>query len=66
MLTIRTDLAAEAHALWRRRAGETAALPGVAAGESVCEGLPLTHVEVLDRAGEEKARTTAGELMEIF
>ena len=52
MLTIRTDLAAEAHALWRRRAGETAALPGVAAGESVCEGLPLTHVEILDREGE--------------
>lgn len=54
MLTIRTDLAVEAHALWRRRAGETAELTGVSAGETACEGLPLTHVEILD---EEGART---------
>lgn len=52
MLTIRTDLAVEAHALWQKRAGETAALSGVSAGESTCEGLPLTHVEILDREGE--------------
>lgn len=51
MLTIRTDLAAEAHQLWRRRAGETTALPGVAAGEEVLEGLPVTRVEILDQEG---------------
>ena len=51
MLTIRTDLAAEAHALWRRRAGTAARLPGVTAGETVLEGLPAVHVEVLDQAG---------------
>ena len=33
MLTIRTDLAAEAHALWQESAGETTALPGVRARE---------------------------------
>ena len=51
MLTIRTDLAVEAHALWRRRAGETAALSGVSAGDSLCRGLPVTHVEILDEEG---------------
>ena len=51
MLTIRTDLAVEAHALWRRRAGETARLAGVSAGETTCRGLPLTHVEILDGEG---------------
>ena len=51
MLTIRTDLAVEAHALWRRKAGETAALSGVSAGESLCRGLPVTHVEILDEEG---------------
>ena len=51
MLTIRTDLAVEAHQLWRRRAGDTARLPGVAAGEDRLEGLPVTHVEILDGAG---------------
>lgn len=51
MLTIRTDLAVEAHALWRRQAGETAALSGVSAGDSLCRGLPVTHVEILDEEG---------------
>ena len=51
MLTIRTDLAVEAHALWRQKAGETAALSGVSAGESLCRGLPVTDVEILDEEG---------------
>lgn len=53
MLTIRTDLAAEAHALWRENAGETTQLPGVKAREGEVLGFPLTRVEILDRAGEE-------------
>ena len=53
MLTIRTDLAAEAHRLWRENAGETAQLPGVRAGEEEIEGLPVTRVEILDREGAE-------------
>lgn len=53
MLTIRTDLAAEAHALWREKAGETTQLPGVKAREGEVLGFPLTRVEILDPAGEE-------------
>ncbi len=53
MLTIRTDLAAEAHALWRENAGETTQLPGVKAREGEVLGFSLTRVEILDRAGEE-------------
>ena len=51
MLTIRTDLAVEAHQLWRRQAGESAALPGVAPGQEALEGLPVTHVGILDETG---------------
>ena len=51
MLTIRTDLAAEAHQLWREKAGKTTRLPGVLAREEELEGFPLTRVEVLDGEG---------------
>ncbi len=52
MLTVRTDLAVEAHALWRESAGETTQLPGVAAREEDLEGFPMTLVEILDQEGE--------------
>lgn len=52
MLTIRTDLALEAHRLWQENAGETSQLSGVAARESVIEGFPLTRVEILNQEGE--------------
>ena len=52
MLTIRTDLAAEAHQLWREKAGKITRLPGVLAREEELEGFPLTRVEVLDGEGE--------------
>lgn len=52
MLTIRTDLAAEAHRLWREKAGETTRLPGVLARDEELEGFPLTRVEILDGEGE--------------
>lgn len=53
MLTVRTDLAMEAHALWRESAGETTRLEGVLARDEEIEGLALTRVEILDREGEE-------------
>ena len=51
MLTIRTDMAVEAHALWRESAGETTRLGGVAAREEQAEGLAVTRVEILDQEG---------------
>ncbi len=50
---IRTDLAVEAHALWRRSAGETSELPGVRAREDAERGVPLTYVDILDGEGEQ-------------
>ena len=41
MLTVRTDLAVEAHALWRESAGETTRLKGVAAREEQVEGMTV-------------------------
>ena len=52
MLTIRTDLAMEAHERWRESAGETTQLPGVRAGDEEAEGFPVTRVEILDEEGE--------------
>ena len=51
MPTIRTDLAAEAHALWQKSAAETTELPGVAARDGALLGLPLTQVDILDEEG---------------
>lgn len=52
MLTIRTDLAAEARDLWRENAGETTRLPGVRARDEEAQGLPVARVEILDAEGE--------------
>lgn len=52
MLTIRTDLAAEAHELWQQNAGETTALSGVRAQDEEICGLPLHRVEILTEEGE--------------
>ena len=51
MGTRRTDLAAEAHQLWRESAGDTTALAGVKAEEGEREGFPTQRVRVLDEAG---------------
>ncbi len=47
----RTDLADEAHALWRESAGVETALPGVKAREEERNGCPVTRVDILDEAG---------------
>ena len=52
MLAIRTDLAAEAHALWRENTEKTTELPGVRAREEKLEGYTVNRVEILDREGE--------------
>ena len=42
----RTDLAVEAHQLWREGAGDAASLPGVLAREEEREGFPVTTVTI--------------------
>ena len=49
MAGIRTDLALEAHELWRQSARE-ASLPGLRTGESTCRGCTVTAVEITDDA----------------
>lgn len=56
----RTDLASEAHRLWREQAAETDRLPGVRAEEETLWGLPVTAVEILDREGERALGKAAG------
>ena len=53
MLTIRTDLAAEAHALWRENSGIMTELPGVRARDEMVEQFALHRVEILDSVGEQ-------------
>lgn len=56
----RTDLAIEAQELWRESAGELTALPGVKAGNSLREGIPVDTVQVLDQEGERALGKPAG------
>lgn len=60
MLTVRTDLAAEAHALWRESAKETTSLPGVRAREETLSGYALHRVEILDEEGAHALRKPIG------
>lgn len=56
----RTDLAVEAHELWRESAGETTQLPGVAAREREIDGVDVTLVEILDDRGEQALHKPRG------
>lgn len=47
----RTDLAVEAHQLWREGAGDAASLPGVRAQEEDREGFPVTTVTISSQEG---------------
>lgn len=60
MLTIRTDLAQEAHQLWRESAGKKTQLRGVRATDDQCMGFPLHRVEILDEAGEKALNKPCG------
>ena len=61
----RTDLAAEAHRLWREQAGTTTRLSGVRAEEEELEGLPVTAVEILDEEGERALGKPCGRYFEL-
>ena len=49
--SVRTDLASEAHRLWRASPEATSGLPGVRAGEEKILGFPVMAVEILDEEG---------------
>ncbi len=49
--TKRTDLAMEAHELWRESAGAAARLPGVKTGVRQIQGYPATRTDILDDQG---------------
>lgn len=51
MLLRRTDLAVEAHALWKESAAAETALSGVRAREDTREGYCITRVDILDAQG---------------
>lgn len=51
-MTVRTDLAMEAHALWKHSAAAQSALSGVRAQTRERDGFSVTTVEILDAAGE--------------
>ena len=52
MANVRTDLAVEAHSLWRESAGETGELAGVETAEQELEGMMLTEVRITGEEGE--------------
>ena len=52
MSSIRTDLAAEAHELWRQSSPKNTGLSGVCARDETIEGLSLHQVEILSEEGE--------------
>jgi len=56
----RTDLASEAHSLWRAGAEGTTRLPGVKARQESLEGLDVTAVEILDAEGAAALRKPPG------
>ena len=60
MPTIRTDLAIEAHAYWKETAEETSELKGVIAREEICNGFPLTRVEIVDKEGAKALKKPQG------
>ena len=60
MLTLRTDLAAEAHALWQENTADTTELPGVAARNDMIAGLRVHRVEILSEEGAAALRKPCG------
>ena len=65
MLTIRTDLAAEAHEIFQENAGETTRLRGVLARDEKLGGLSVHRVEVLDDEGAQALRKPCGSYLTI-
>ena len=65
MLTRRTDLADEAHALWQESTGSTTALQGVVARDEVREVCGVTRVDILDETGAKALGKPVGHYVTI-
>lgn len=52
MLTIRTDLAMEAHQFWKETSGNSTQSSGVTLRDEELEGLQITCVDILNQEGE--------------
>ena len=65
MIARRTDLAVEAHELWKTSAEETTKLSGIKAKTVRREGYPVTTVQVLDAQGAEALGKPEGEYLTI-
>ena len=65
MQNFRTDLALEAHALWKRSAAEETALSGVAAQESDVGEFHLHRVEILDQNGADALGKPVGRYVTV-
>ena len=61
MLSRRTDLALEAHELWKESAGATSRLSGVRAEKKRLEGYGVIRVEILDHEGEKALGKPVGQ-----
>lgn len=65
MILRRTDLALEAHELWKESAADATKLPGVRAGNRKREGFPVTEVDILDSRGAEALGRPVGEYLTV-
>ena len=65
MVSRRTDLALEAHELWKEAAEQTTKLPGVRARNRRRDGYPVTEVEVLNRDGADALGKPEGRYLTI-
>ena len=61
----RTDLAVEAHELWKESAHEETLLPGVKAREYDRNGCKVTHVEILNEQGSEALGKPVGRYVTV-
>ena len=59
-INARTDLAIEAHKLWRQNESSGKELSGVRVREEVLQGISVCSVEILDREGEQRLGKSIG------
>ncbi|MCX7615737.1 MAG: GPR endopeptidase, partial [Clostridiales bacterium] len=61
----RTDLALEAHEMWKESAEQTSQLPGVKAEDYQKEGFNISKIQILDEQGERELNKPRGTYITI-